>query len=90
MTLGKWEALIDEDAQEQAKANVHTALDMGPERYARVIANLSEDLAESRAMDALLSALIVGNLAFDVSAGAVISLGDTGFALTVTVDEEEE
>lgn len=90
MTLGKWTNLIDEDSHDAAKANVHSALEMGAERYARVVGNLSQDLAESRAMDALLSALIVGNLAFDVQAGCVVSLGGTGFALTIMVEEEED
>lgn len=89
MTLGVWASLIDEDAHDNAKANVHKAIDMGHEKYAEIIGQLSEDLAYTRQMDALLSALIVGNLAFDAQPGAVIALGDTGFSLTLVVEADE-
>lgn len=90
MTLGRWATLIDEEAHDNAKQNVHTALNMGLEKYSRVIGNLTEDVAMSKQMDALMSALIVGNLAFDTDTGCVIALGDTGFNLTITLDEDEE
>ena len=89
MTLGKWATLIDEDSHDNAKENVHKALELGQEKYARVIGNLTEDLSLSREMDALLSALIVGNLAFDSQAGCVIDLGSTGFQLTLVLEEAE-
>jgi hypothetical protein len=89
MTLGKWATLIDEDSHDNAKENVHSALQLGMEKYARVIGNLSEDLSLSREMDALLSALIVGNLAFDAQAGCVIALGGTGFQITLMLEEAE-
>lgn len=90
MTLGRWATLIDEESHDNAKQNVHTALDMGTEKYGRVLGNLSEDVAMSKEMDALMAALIVGNIAFDAQAGCIIALGDTGFHLTITIDEDEE
>lgn len=89
MTLGKWANLIDEEAHENAKANVHNALILGSEKYGQIIGDLSEDVALTKEMDALLSALIVGNLAFDAQAGCVIALTGTGFSLTITVEEDE-
>jgi hypothetical protein len=88
MTLGIWEPLIADDAHEQAKANVHRAIDMGIEDYGVTLGELMHNLVISPQMQAFMSGLVVGAIAFDVQAGCDIELEETGgFVLKIMVEQ---
>jgi hypothetical protein len=86
VTLGIWEPLIADDAHEMVKANVHRAIDMGIEQYGSALGGLTNDLVDSPAMQALMSGLVVGAIAFDVKAGCELEM-DGGFVLTIKVEQ---
>jgi hypothetical protein len=86
MTLGIWAPLVADDAHEAMKANVHRAIGMGIEQYGSALAELTNNLLMSPAMNALMSGLVVGAIAFDVKAGCELEM-DGGFVLTIKVEQ---
>lgn len=86
MTLGIWEPLIADGAHEMVKANVHRAIDMGVDQYGSALMELTNNLITSPAMNALMSGLVVGAIAFDVKAGCELEM-EGGFVLTIKVEQ---
>ena len=86
MDINTWHSVLDVEDQQEIQDAADKALLMGQERFGEVILHLSNDVLLSADFSALVSALIVGNLAFQSAAAVTVELSDE-ITLTVRLDQ---
>ena len=86
MDISTWQSILDVDDVQEIKDATVKAEALGHEAFGEVILTLTDDVIRSEAFSALVSALIVGNLAFNAAPMMQIELSDD-VTLSVRLDQ---
>lgn len=86
MDITTWQSILDGADQQEILEAVENAKALEKERFSEVILELTEKMMLSDEFSALVSALIVGNLAFEAAPLMQLELSDD-ITLTFSLDK---
>ncbi len=85
MDINTWQSILDVEDQQEIRDAADKAEQIGKERFGEVILEITDRLIRSEEFSALVSALVVGNVAFDAAAIMELEMSDD-ITLTVRLD----
>lgn len=85
MDINTWRKILDVDEQE-LRDSVENARKISKDSFAEVVLELAEKMVDSEEFSATVSALIVGNLAFEMAPVLEMELA-SGCLLSVRIDQ---
>ena len=86
MQIEEWAELLEMPDRAHVDEQVGRAIVIGKEKYGSIVGNLAYQVLDAEEMRALISALVVGNIAFDAQAAFDMEVAE-GFHFTLKLEK---